>query len=168
MELSGIGVIQSGSPLTILDGNAGLVYGNFENRAQRASGAVSTRGSLSSRAVNGYLNASAFTAAPEAPFGGGPGDTDFGNSSTGLVRGPGQHNLDLAVERGFAIKETGSVHFRAEFFNVANTPEFANPNNSVNFTTGAGGPVNLNPGFGLITAKAANPRIIQFALRYSF
>jgi hypothetical protein len=167
-ELSGIGVIQSGSPLTILDSNAGLVYGNLENRAQRATGPVSTRGSLSSRAVNGYLNASAFTAAPEAPFGSGPGDTDFGNSSTGLVRGPGQHNMDLAVERGFAIREAGSLHFRAEFFNVTNTPEFANPNNSVNYTAGPGGPVNLNPGFGLITAKAANPRIIQLALRYSF
>jgi hypothetical protein len=34
--------------------------------------------------VNGYLTQNAFTIAPEAPNGGGPGDTDFGNSSVGI------------------------------------------------------------------------------------
>ena len=167
-EFSGIGVIQSGSPITVLDFNAGLVYGNFENRAQRAGSNPSTPGSLHSRVLNGYLDQNAFTIAPEAPNGSGPGDTDFGNSGVGLVRGPGQHNIDMAVERIFPLTESSSFRFRAEFFNLANTPQFANPNNSLDFIVGPSGPVNVNPSFGMITSTAANPRIIQFAIRLLF
>jgi hypothetical protein len=167
-ELSGIAVIQSGSPITVLDNNAGMVYGNFVNRAQGTGANPSTHGSLYSRVINGYLNPNAFTIAPEAPNGGGPGDTDFGNSGTGLVRGPGQHNLDMAVERSFSVTESSSFRVRAEFFNLTNTSQFSNPNNLVDFTEGPNGPINLNPAFGLISTKAANPRIIQFAIKYAF
>ena len=167
-EFSGIAVIQSGSPITVLDGNAGAVYGNFLNRAQSTGLNPSTPGSLYSRVLNGYLNQNAFTIAPEAPNGSGPGDTDFGNSGVGIVRGPGQHNIDMAVERIFPVTESNSFRFRAEFFNLMNTPQFANPNNSVNFIMSPTGPANQNPSFGLINSTAANPRIIQFALKYLF
>jgi hypothetical protein len=169
-EFSGIGVIQSGSPITVLDSNAGLVYGNEDNvsRAQRAGGNPSTSGSLYSRVLKGYLNQNAFTIAPEAPNGNGPGDTGFGNSGVGIVRGPGQHNVDFAVERVFPLMESSSLHFRTEFFNLTNTPQFANPNNMLNFSEGPQGPVNQNPSFGMITGTAANPRIIQFAMKYMF
>jgi hypothetical protein len=152
----------------VLDSNAGLVYGNFENRAQRTGANPTTRGSLHLRVLNGYLDQNAFTIAPEAPNGSGSGDTDFGNSGVGIVRGPGQHNLDMAVERIFPVTESSSFRFRAEFFNLTNTAQFANPNNSLDFTPGPNGPVNLNPSFGMITATAANPRIIQFAMKYVF
>ncbi|MGA2170432.1 MAG: carboxypeptidase regulatory-like domain-containing protein, partial [Terracidiphilus sp.] len=167
-QFSGIAVIQSGSPITAVDSNAGLVYGNFENRAQRTGSNPSTPGSLHSRVLNGYLDQNAFTIAPEAPNGSGPGDTDFGNSGVGIVRGPGQHNIDMAVERMFPVTEANSFRFRVEFFNLTNTPQFANPNNSLDFTFGPNGPVNLNPSFGMITSTAANPRIIQFAAKYLF
>jgi len=167
-QFSGISVFQSGSPVTVLDSNAGLVYGNFENRAQRTGANPTTPGSLHLRVLNGYLDQNAFTIAPEAPNGSGSGDTDFGNSGVGIVRGPGQHNLDMAVERIFPVTESSSFRFRAEFFNLTNTAQFANPNNSLDFTPGPNGPVNLNPSFGMITATAANPRIIQFAMKYVF
>jgi hypothetical protein len=77
-------------------------------------------------------------------------------------------NIDTAVERIFPVTESNNIHFRAEFFNLTNTPQFANPNSSVDFTEGPNGPVNLNPSFGMITSTAANPRIIQFALKYLF
>jgi hypothetical protein len=165
---SGIAVIQSGSPITVLDGNAGAVYGNFLNRAQRTGLNPSTQGSLYSRVLNGYLNQNAFTIAPEAPNGSGPGDTDFGNSGVGIVRGPGQHNMDLAVERIFPVTASSSFRFRAEFFNLTNTPQFVNPNNDVNFILSPTGPANQNPSFGMINAAAANPRIIQFAAKFLF
>jgi hypothetical protein len=167
-EFSGIAVIQSGSPITVLDYNAGLVYGNFENRAQRSGSNPSTHGSLHSRVLNGYLDQSAFTIAPEAPNGSGPGDTDFGDSGTGIVRGPGQHNIDMAVERIIPVTESSSFRFRAEFFNLTNTAQFANPSNGLDFTDGPNGAVNLIPSFGMITSTAANPRIVQFALKYLF
>jgi hypothetical protein len=74
-----------------------------------------THGSLFSRVVGSgrYLDAGAFTRAPEAPNGTSLADQDFGNSGVGIVRGPGQHNLDMAVERVFPVKETSSFRFRA-------------------------------------------------------
>lgn len=160
-QASGIFVAQSGTPITILDDNAGAVYGNypFENRAQLSGTArPSTSGSLYSRVIGPYLNAAAFTSAPEAPNGTSSADTDFGNSGVGLVRGPGQRNIDMALERTIPIVESQSLHFRAEFFNLTNSSNFANPNNTV--SSGAS--------FGIITATSNNPRIVQLALKYQF
>ncbi|HEY1901946.1 MAG TPA: carboxypeptidase regulatory-like domain-containing protein [Terracidiphilus sp.] len=169
-QLSGIPVIQSGNALTISDGNAGAVYGNFENRAQSTGLNPSTQGSLYSRVQNGYLTDKAFTLAPRAPNGTGPGDTDFGDSGVGIVRGPGQHNIDLAVERIFPVTENKSFRFRAELFNLTNTPQFSNPNTGVDFVEGPNGPANLNPTFGAISSEAGgpHPRIIQFAAKFLF
>ncbi len=88
-QVSGIFVAQSGTPLTIIDNGAGQVYGtySFEHRAQLSGQRVTTTGSLFSRVINGYLSPAGFTSAPEAPFGSSPADTDFGNSSVGMVRG---------------------------------------------------------------------------------
>ena len=167
-QFSGVGVIQSGTPITVLDGNAGSVYGNFENRAQRTGSSPSTHGSLFSRVTGHYLDAAAFTRAPEAPNGTSLADQDFGNSGVGIVRGPGQHNIDLAVERVFPITESSSIRFRAESFNLTNTPQFANPSNFL----GYGDPTAVNPtanaSFGQITSLATNPRIVQFALKFLF
>jgi hypothetical protein len=159
-QASGIFVLQSGTTITVLDFAAGAVYGNyfFENRAQLSGARVTTRGSLHSRVLGTYLDAAGFTNAPEAPHGTSPDDTDFGNSGVGLVRGPAQRNLDMAVERKIPLFESQSIHLRGEFFNVTNTPNFANPINAVNF----------GPSFGKITGKSNNPRIIQVALKYQF
>lgn len=175
-QVSGIAVIQSGIPLSVFDGNAGSVYGLLggEVRAQLSgTGKLSTTGSLFNRVQDGYLNPAAFTRAPEAPNGTSLADQDFGNSGVGIVRGPGQHNMDLAIERAFPLHfahlpEASGFIFRAEFFNLTNTPQFANPNTSLGYTD----PTLLNPvasqTFGLITGTITNPRIIQFAARYSF
>ena len=170
-EFSGIAVIQTGIPLSIFDSNAGSVYGLLggEVRAQLAPGGhPMTHGSLFSRVINGYLDPTAFTRAPVAPNGTSLADQDFGNSGVGIVRGPGQRNLDIAIERSFPIRETNSLRFRAEFFNLTNTPQFGNPNTSLGYTD----PTLLNPSasssFGKITGTVANPRIIQFAAKYAF
>jgi Carboxypeptidase regulatory-like domain/TonB-dependent Receptor Plug Domain len=159
-QVSGILVAQSGTPLTIIDNSAGQVYGtySFEHRAQLSGQRVTTTGSLFSRVINGYLSPAGFTSAPEAPFGSSPADTDFGNSSVGMVRGPGQRDIDAAIERTFAIEGSSSIRVRAEFFNLTNTPNFANPNTT--FNTGSA--------FGTISSTSNNPRIIQLAMRYSF
>jgi hypothetical protein len=169
-EFSGIAVFQAGVPLSVIDGNAGSVYGLIpgEVRAERTGSSPRTHGSLYSRVVNGYLDSTAFTRAPEAPFGTSLADQDFGNSGVGIVRGPGQHNMDLAIERVFPVHEASSFRFRTEFFNLTNTPQFGNPNTSLGYTD----PTLLNPSasptFGRITSTVANPRIIQFAMKYVF
>lgn len=167
-EFSGIAVAQSGSPITVTDGNAGSVYGNFENRAQRTGSNPATQGSLFSRVTGLFLDPAAFTRAPEVANGTSLADQDFGASGVGIVRGPAQRNIDFAVERIFPIVESANIHFRTEFFNLFNTPIFANPNNNLGF----GDPNDPNPtpspAFGTILSSSANPRIIQFALKVVF
>jgi len=170
-QFSGIAVLQTGIPLSVFDTNAGSVYGLLggEVRAQLSGKSPVTHGSLFSRVLKGYLDPNGFTRAPEAPFATSLADQDFGNSGVGFVRGPGQHNLDFAVERTFPVSETGhSFHFRTEFFNLTNTPQFGNPLTTLGYTD----PTLPNPTasstFGKITGTVANPRIIQFAAKYQF
>ena len=169
-QVSGIGVIQSGTPLSAFDTNAGSVYGliSGEVRAERTGSLPYTHGSLFNRVMSGYLDPAGFTRAPEAPNGTSLADQDFGNSGVGFLRGPGQHNLDMAAERAIPLSESQALHFRTEFFNLTNTPHFGNPNT----TLGYGDPTQLNPvasrSFGRITSTVTSPRIIQFAVRYTF
>jgi outer membrane receptor protein involved in Fe transport len=155
-QFSGDAVMQSGLPVTVTDSSAGSVYGNLTgfSRAECTGANPASSGSMSSR-INGYFNPAAF--APPPAIGDGTG---FGDCGVGLLRGPRQMNLDLGIQRHFAVTETTNLEFRTEFFNLTNTPHFGLPNNDF-----AGGG---NPAFGLITQTVSNPRIVQFALKYNF
>ena len=86
------------------------------------------------------------------------------NQERNQIVGPHFRHLDLSLFKDFPIHEALEMQFRAEFFNITNTPSFyiAN-NNSANQTLG-------NGSFGQITQTDANytPRQIQFALRFAF
>ncbi|MBV9768076.1 MAG: hypothetical protein JOZ32_00775, partial [Bryobacterales bacterium] len=175
-NLSGVTTIQDGVPLTIADTRGGTVYGlgNFViARAQMCPGStygsVPTPGGLESRLGGasggpGFFNASAFCAPPVAPNS-PDGATLFGNSGPSIILGPGQFNFDVSLIKAFHLTERQSVQFRAEFFNIANHPQFLPPGN------GAADPGQLQvsaPTFGQINTSSVNPRIIQFALKYFF
>ena len=57
-----------------------------------------------------------------------PPETRFGNCGPNNVRGPGLVNLDLGIFRKFQVTEKLELQFRAEGFNMANTPHFERPN----------------------------------------
>ena len=156
-QFSGVMVLQSGLPITVIDSSAGSVYGNLVGitRAECTGADPASSGSLTSR-LNGYFNRAAFQKPPL--FNNDPGSTGFGNCGVGILRGPAQRNLDLGMQRTFSIREKATLDFRTEFFNFTNTPKFAQPVND--FAAG--------PAFGLITATSGNPRIIQFALKLKF
>ena len=153
--------IQSGSALTISATNADNVLGISTDRAQ-LSGTCSTGhlvkgGSVESK-LEGYFNASCFATSPI--IGADGIGTGFGNSATGIVDGPGQANVDLALSKTLMVNwplEKSSLQFRAEFFNALNHPQFANPDN--NFTS---------PTFGVISSTAVNARVGQLAVRVAF
>lgn len=108
--------------------------------------------------LGGYFNASCFTGPPI--IGADGIGTSFGNSATGIIDGPGQANLDLALSKTVVLRwpiEKSSLQFRAEFFNALNHTQFANPDTS--FTS---------PTFGVISSTAVNPRVGQLALRFAF
>jgi hypothetical protein len=159
--LSAIATVQSGSALTIADTNLANVFGISEDRAQ-LSGTCSksqlVKGGPVESKLNNYFNASCFA---KPPVIGADGiGTAFGDSATGIVDGPGQANLDLAVSKTVMVNwptEKSSFQFRAEFFNALNHPQFANPD--TNFTS---------PAFGVISGTAVNARVGQLALRFAF
>ena len=76
------------------------------------------------------------------------------------MRGPHQANLDMALSKRMVVgglNEAAALEFRAEFFNTLNHPQFADPGVSLG-----------SPSFGKIQSTAVAPRLIQFALKYSF
>ena len=80
----------------------------------------------------------------------------IGNSSRNPVRGPGLQNADLMIGKTFRITERVNLEFRAEAFNVSNTPPLNDPNGS--FGSAA---------FGSITS-AGNPRDFEFVAKLHF
>lgn len=152
-QFSGLTVFQSGTPITVVDSRAGTIFGASPGtaRAQCTGQNLVSSGSVTSR-LNGYFNTAAFTTAPIIGNG-----TGFGNCGKGIVRAPGQRNLDFAIQRSFRIIKETNLLFRAEFFNLTNTPNFGLPNADL-----------ASPSFGVISNTVSNPRIIQFALKYSF
>jgi hypothetical protein len=153
-QFSGVMVLQTGLPITVIDSLAGSVYGNLVgfSRAECTGLNPASSGSVTSR-LNGYFNPAAF--APPPAIGDGTG---FGNCGVGILRGPSQRNLDLGILRSFPIRERITLDFRTEVFNFTNTPKFAQPVND--FSAGQA--------FGVITSTSGNPRIIQFALKLLF
>ena len=60
-----------------------------------------------------------------------PNVARFGTCGSNVLRGPGLINVDMGVFRKFQITERIGVQFRAEAFNISNTPHFENPNADV-------------------------------------
>jgi hypothetical protein len=73
------------------------------------------------------------------------------------LRQDGVHSADVALLKNFIIREPLRLQFRAEFFNLTNTPQFNAPNTSVGSST-----------FGQVTSQGNSPRQIQFGLKLSF
>jgi len=80
----------------------------------------------------------------------------FGNSGRDNIEGPGSFTFDLALMRHFSITEHHRIQIRAEAFNILNHPVYNNPRSSL---------ADVNIGR-ILTAN--EPRIMQFALKYSF
>ena len=84
------------------------------------------------------------------------------------MRGPGITNVDGSIFRDFPITERWKLQFRAEAFNVSNTPAFNNPGATVSSAQRAAGVItNLN-GFTEITSAQATERQFRFALKLMF
>jgi len=56
-----------------------------------------------------------------------PGTRHFGNSGRNSLRGPSFKEWNFAIYKSTAITERLNMQFRADFFNILNHPNFANP-----------------------------------------
>jgi len=87
---------------------------------------------------------------------GQPGPNRWGTAGRNTVRGPGMRTYNFSIFKHFPIPERAKVEFRAEFFNLTNTPTFPNPDS--NFNSGTFGEIR----------SASGERVIQLALRLLF
>lgn len=95
-------------------------------------------------------------------------DVRFGTAGRNTVRGPGVFNLDSSLFRNFKIKERFTLQFRAECFNVTNTPQFGNPGVSASsLVRNTDGSIRSLGGFTEITSASAE-RQFRFALKIMF
>jgi hypothetical protein len=80
----------------------------------------------------------------------------LGNMKPRTALGPKFWSFDLAVSREFRFKESQSLDFRMEAYNVTNSLRMQNPSTAQN-----------NALFGQLRTSY-DPRILQFALKYGF
>jgi hypothetical protein len=152
-QLSGVTVLQSGSPFTVTDSLGASIYGIAGiSYAQCTGSSPNESGSVESR-LNQFFNPAAFTRAPALD-----GGTAFGNCGRNILRGPSELNLDVSAQKSFHVTESSLLLFRAESFNLTNTPKFGLPAANVSSPQT----------FGVISSTVANPRVIQLALKFSF
>lgn len=161
--VNGIFYHVSGLPFSVLADGTSCNCPGSNQRANRVKASVAKVGD----GLNGnaYFDPTAFAPVTTAVFG-----TNGYNS----LRGPGATNLDASVFRDFHIYERLSVQFRAEAFNVTNTPHFGNPGSNVAAVSynPDGSIANLN-GFSQITSlnplgRITDPRYMRLGVRFSF
>jgi hypothetical protein len=178
-QVSGVTIFQSGVPFSIYDSSAGTAFlgagstpllgASLAPGATIASGLSS--GDIHSRVANGYLNPTAFTPAPLVDptdcnnLGADYCTTGFGDLGRNLYKGPFEQNWDVSFLKHFKIGERQDVRFAADFFNLWNHVNFANPT-VTDIEQYLADPTN-SP-FGKIVQTNGNPRLIQFSLRWSF
>jgi hypothetical protein len=148
-QFGGIVTLQSGSPFRLRssgDRAAGAgdprldLIGTLELPTDRSRGAK----------IAQYFNTAAVTQ---------PAPGTYGTLGRNTLRGPGYANTDATASRVIPLKfrESASLTFRAEFFNLFNRAHLANPENRFG-----------NSAFGRIIATSADPRILQLSLKVKF
>ena len=138
----------SGPPLTVLTGTDNSLSGETIVLADRPN--VNAAFPINNAHIGPSLqwfNPSGLTANPTGTF---------GNLGRDALRGPGVLNFDVALSRTFAIHEQVKLEVRGESFNIINHTNLSAPNVTLSSAS-----------FGRITA-AADPRIMQFAMKLHF
>jgi hypothetical protein len=146
-QLAGIALLRSGLPFGI-DSTQNTT--DSQGGRQRANRIGDGRLDRDERTLSRYFDTSAFVNPPAY---------QFGNSPRNVLRAPGLVNFDLALSKNFPVTERVRLDFRAEAFNLTNTPAFGFPGATVG-----------TPQFGVIssTLSGTDARQIQFALKLNF
>jgi Carboxypeptidase regulatory-like domain len=167
-EASGVLILQSGAPFSILDAGGGSAYALASTPSSTATfspgfscGNAPSHGSPESRLAN-WVNPLAYTPDPHATLSDGSmsDGTLYGNTPRNCIIGPPQKNVDFTLDKTFKLGERQSLRFRTDFFNLFNHPSFQIPAaTSVSALGGGSAP---------ITSTVGTPRLIQFSMKYSF
>jgi hypothetical protein len=127
-RLNGLMTLQSGTPFTI-----GCTVGTTNGMGCDALMVPGQGLYAGGHTVSHWLNAAAFINPPAATAIGQTDYTPLGGAPTQAV-GPRFHRGDLTLAKSWQLQERTRVEFRADVFNLTNTPNFSNPG-SLNFGT---------------------------------
>ncbi len=158
-QTTGILLLSSGMPGTVFYGQT--VPGSFAWARPDLVGNPNLP--AGQRGPDHWFNTAAFVMREDAS-----GNILPGDAGRNIIRGPSYQNFDLGLVKYFNISERTRLQFRSEFFNLTNTPHFANP--ILKFSDPSFGAIThtRNPGnYGSTAASYAN-RMIQFALKLEF
>ena len=167
-QINGIVSMHSGEALTpILDfdptnTNSGAPRPDITGNPYNFSSAESVGCPTNHQTIQCWYNPAAFAIPQLAP--GQTFATLFGDARRGSLRGPAEYNVDASVFKNFRFGEQWNLQFRAEAFNLFNTPEFGLPNPA----TDAVGSPGVLPLAASITSTVHPSRELQFALKLSF
>jgi hypothetical protein len=186
-SVSGVVSLATGMPFSLLDYNS-YNTNNGNGEYYERPDLVGNPWAGTSSPAN-FINLEAFA----APCTGGPvgnppiftcsGNYHFGSSPRNGFYGPHYRNFDFSLIKDTKLTERVSMQLRADFFNIFNHPNFANPllpsfnvlwnQNGVNPNTGQGVdffPLTVTPDVGAQNPflGGGGPRDIQVAARFSF
>jgi hypothetical protein len=145
----------SGSYYTVTTGQDNAFSGEGGQRPNLNTG-VSTSAigtSCPTAPCVSWLNPAAFTL---------PTSGTYGNLSTANLLGPGALNVNASLSRLFKVRERQVLELRADSQNLLNRANFANPGASMAATANFGKITSTAPG------QLGTPRIMQFAVKYTF
>jgi hypothetical protein len=154
-SFNGIFEATDGQPLTIACSNTNAA--GLGCNALKVAGENPYAGNHNAK---NFLNAAAF-ANPPAATAASASIANLGGSPT-QVSGPPYRRLNLSLFREFPAPAETHFEFRAEVFNLTNTPNFAQPG-SLNFTT-----PNTFASISSTRDNPDDPREIQLSLKYYF
>jgi len=148
-QVSGITQLQSGFPFTVGSGD-------FSNTGSTNARPDRTCFGNGPKTIAQWFDTSCFntTALQTALAAGTP---RFGDSGRNILSGPGLNDFDFAALKHFVLSERFKLEFRAELYNMWNTPNFSYPHTSV-----------TSASFGKITSTNGPARQIQFGLKLNF
>jgi hypothetical protein len=144
-QLDAMVSLQSGMPVTVTQATNFNSFAGFAIQRPNLVGKPAL--SPGKRTPARFFNTAAFGIAPQFTI---------GSASRNPVRGPAYRDFDLALVKHTTMFHETGMEFRAELFNVTNTPAFSQPNGS--FGSAA---------FGSITSTTTDPRVMQLAIRFT-
>jgi len=151
-SVASLGLIHTGIPVTVFIGVNTFGNGNLTNQRPNAVAGVDPY--AADKTIDHWLNPAAFSF---------PAAGTFGNLGRNTVYGPGFANVDFSLLKNTKLGEARNLEFRAEFFNIPNHPNFAQPNTT--FNTANFGRVFQTFG---ATLGLGTSRQIQMALKLNF
>ncbi|MGH9667879.1 MAG: carboxypeptidase regulatory-like domain-containing protein [Bryobacteraceae bacterium] len=152
-QINGLTQMRSGLSVNVVCGCDSMLIGSTSSRANVVPGAPQRPSPGDT--PNAQINLAAFAAPPTGTW---------GNVGRNTLKGPAAYNWDFSLFKDFKIAEGHILQFRAETFNLFNTPQFSTPGANLNAA------VNFGRSTSTITTGAGfgTNRQDQLALRYTF